>query len=398
MIKCGFAWNSINYKNNKIVACPRGQGKLSTELLPSKIYNSKDFISLRKQLANDIWPKHCRSCEDFEKFESSEPYRLHKQIYVDSEEIDSGYVNNDKLKYIEFRFSTACNFLCLHCSNQYSSQWQKLVTSYEPDELDDKHKLEQFIHKNKGQNFSLDNSTCIDIFEDLCKHFPNIETIAIAGGEPLYQKQFWLFLEQIQNHPNIKNMTLLMYSNFNFKCDYLKLAEMIKCFKFVDFRISVEASKKIYPYFRSGKWESLERNLSEFHKAKMNNVKITAVCTWGVYQMLDAFNVINDMKKLDVDRITSAIIQYPNYLNPCILRFKFDHFVQDQLLMLKETYGQESAVKNIITYYNQHKSELKHYLAFLEYVFKTNKLMNKDFNDYYDKIKYDYSKKELIYV
>ena len=130
----------------------------------------------------------------------------------------------------------------------------------------------------------------------------------------------------------------------------------------------------------------------------MNNVKMTAVCTWGVYQMFDAFNVINDMKKLNVDRITSAIIQYPNYLNPCILKFKFNDFVQDQLLMLKETYGQESAVKNIITYYNQHMSKFDHYSAFLEYVFKTYQLMNKDFNNYYDKIKYDYNKKELIYV
>lgn len=397
MIKCGFAWNSINYKNNKVVACARGQGKLSSDFLPSKIYNSTDFVNLRKQLADGVWPKHCRSCEDFEKYQSSKPYRLNRQPSIDQEEIDTGYVNNDKLKYIEFRFSTACNFLCLHCSNQYSSQWQKLVDSYEPDDLDREHRLEQFTDKHKGQNFSLSNSLCTEIFKDLCDNFPKLETIAIAGGEPLYQKQFWSFLKQIQSHPNISNMTLLMFSNFNYKCDYTKLAELLKPFKLVDFRISIEASKKIYPYFRSGKWESLEENLFEFRKAKMDNIKMSGVCTWGVYQMLDAFNVINDIKELNVDRVTSAIIQYPNYLNPCILKFKFNDYVQDQLLRLKEKFGDEDAVQNILTYYNQHKSKFEHYTAFLEYISKTRDLMNKDFNVFYDDIKYDYAKKELMY-
>ena len=35
--------------------------------------------------------------------------------------------------------------------------------------------------------------------------------------------------------------------------------------------------------------------------------------------------------------------------------------------------------------------------TFLEYISKTRDLMNKDFNVFYDEIKYDYDKKELIY-
>ena len=43
-------------------------------------------------------------------------------------------VSREGLRHVEFRFSTACNFCCLHCSKVYSSGWTKKLKNYVPDQ------------------------------------------------------------------------------------------------------------------------------------------------------------------------------------------------------------------------------------------------------------------------
>ena len=46
-------------------------------------------------------------------------------------------VTSEGLRHVEFRFSTACNFSCLHCSKVYSSGWTKKLKNYIPDKEDE---------------------------------------------------------------------------------------------------------------------------------------------------------------------------------------------------------------------------------------------------------------------
>src|SRR5210317_2616021 len=70
MIKCYYALGGINYKNGVITTCPRQANQLvyaNETILPSEIFNHKNFIDLRKKLYNDQWPTGCDTCMDMER-------------------------------------------------------------------------------------------------------------------------------------------------------------------------------------------------------------------------------------------------------------------------------------------------------------------------------------------
>ena len=59
MITCFYALGGINYKNGVITTCPRQANQLvfaHETILPSQIFNHKNFKSLRKMMTNDEWP------------------------------------------------------------------------------------------------------------------------------------------------------------------------------------------------------------------------------------------------------------------------------------------------------------------------------------------------------
>ena len=70
MIECFYALGGINYKNGVITTCPRQANQLvfaNETILPSDIFNHKNFKALRKSLHNKIWPSGCDTCEDMER-------------------------------------------------------------------------------------------------------------------------------------------------------------------------------------------------------------------------------------------------------------------------------------------------------------------------------------------
>ena len=89
------------------------------------------------------------------------------------------------------------------------------------DNLDYKYDLRQLLnteHKTyAGENLKikLTPSMIKEICDDLNTNFKNLSYIDVTGGEPLYQKHFFVFLDNIMNNPNIKNMKLKFHTNFN---------------------------------------------------------------------------------------------------------------------------------------------------------------------------------------
>ena len=146
---------------------------------------------------------------------------------------------------------------CLHCSEVYSSQWGSRLKNYVPDDIDVKYNLEQLTqtqHRN-GDNdttkIDLKTAEAIRIATDLVENFPNIEKIDFAGGEVLYQKQFFPTLEKLAEHPNAKNILLFFHTNFNADFNVNRLSELLGMFGESQMKISVDAGKNIYSYFRA---------------------------------------------------------------------------------------------------------------------------------------------------
>ena len=87
-------------------------------------------------------------------------------------------------------------------------------------------------------------------------------------------------------------------------------------------KISVDAGKNIYSYFRDGKWSVLNENLKKFKQVNDFTV-IDTVVTTSIYQIMDIENIMMSLLELGVDYITSSIVFGPSYINPALIMRKF---------------------------------------------------------------------------
>jgi len=393
-LPCFYSVSAINYKNQFCSVCPRQSDHLSYEYLPTKIFNDSGFVKLRNTLQQGEWPSGCDLCEEMER-ESNHSMRF-DYPYPENDYLINGLVHNKGLRHVEFRFSNACNMSCLHCSSVFSSEWERKLKSYKPDEFDYKYDLRQLL--NTEHKISADEKLKIkltptmikEICEDL-KNFENLSYVDVTGGEPLYQKHFFVFLENIVNHPNVKNMKLKFHTNFNTDFDPKNLCVYLKEFDRVKMTISIDAGKNIYPYFRDGDWNILKNNISKFREEDQKT-KIFATCTTSAFQMLDISNIFESLLTLDVDEIRSSIVQTPKYLNPRVLKNDLEeHILEDieRAYNLKLTMSAHNALTKIKTYFENSNYDEHNYLGFLQYIDKTQRLFKKNFNRHFKLFKYE---------
>lgn len=398
MIKCFWALSAINMKNDKrVTSCPRNHGTmhdLSKNKIPSQYINSEGFKEFRKTLLKGEWPWQCASCRDFE----SKNLRSYRQKEEDRWRDDmlnglnpkTGSIELSNIEHIELRFSNACNLSCLHCTPSYSSKWQSILLDHEPTEDDKKYKIQNLLDKSNNQSWTLKE---VDyLLEDLITNFPNLNRLDISGGEPLYQKQFWRFLEGIVHHPNIANTDIVMISNFNTEVDYERLSELLMPFKKSCIRISVDGGNKIYKYFRSGVYDNISKNIATFRK-KNTKTSIEATNTISIYQLLDFKNTITDMSQIGADWLHHSHVQYPSYLSPSVLpnKAKVLEEIESSIEILDKSMSREmkrsirKMIELTIEFVNKYSFVEKDREALLHYTQRMDEIKNQSFEKVYGK-------------
>lgn len=436
MIKCYYALGGINYKNGVITTCPRQANQLvyaNETILPSEIFNHKNFLDLRRQLFNDQWPTGCDTCMDMERdnlssmrldyvLDKNNVFRKHtvngtpektNEHLMQCYDNTTHEVKKEGLRHLEFRFSTACNFACLHCSEVYSSGWTKKLRNYEPDEeviLNDLRQLLGTEHRhgpNDRNEMSLTTKQSLEIVEDLNENFPYLQYVDFAGGEVLYQKQFFPTLQKLSEHPNAKNMLISFHTNFNADFDVIKLSDLLEPFGDSSIIISVDAGRSFYPYFRhGGTWEKLEKNIKDF-KEYNNFTVIDITCTASMYQMLDIYDVFDSFLSLDC-YLDASIVQTPKYLNPSLIMHDFKEETEKDIMKTYElveksanTYvkpwrNSKHWLDYIVNYVKNTKLSYNQFNKFLVYRKKSDEIWNQNFNDYFQN--YQIVDDELIRV
>ena len=404
-ISCYYTLGAINYKNGFVTSCAQQSDYLHIQketLLPSEFFNSNGFKQHRLDLMSGTWPEGCDICEAVEKHSSGKSMRMDYPADESYYDYNTGHVSFKGLKHVELRFSNSCNMACLHCSQVYSSGWVSKLKHYVPDEEDYTLKLDQLtgiMHRqsmDEDLNIKLSIPEVESIVNDLNKNFPNIEKIDFAGGEVLYQKQFFPCLELLAKHPNAKNILLTFHSNFNANHDPIKLSKLLEPFGESLIHMSLDAGKNIYPYFRDGNWDTLTNHINTFRSVN-NFTELSIVCTTSAYQLMDIHNVFESFLLLDIDWIDASIVYTPPYINPSIMMFDFENDVLNDIektyAMIKQNGNQLErcaleAVDLIKEYIINHKPSYKDYETFLVYIKKSDKLWKQKFNNYMKNYKY----------
>ena len=438
---CLYALGGINYKNGVISTCPRQSDQLvfaHETILPSKIFNHKNFRGMRKLLHEDQWPQGCSTCEEMEKSDlksmrfdyvlDTDNYFCKNKVGYDreiaSKKLLDCYDNTDHsvtsegLRHVEFRFSTACNFSCLHCSKVYSSGWTKKLKNYIPDKEDELYDLRQLLgteHRhgpNDRNEMSLTTDEALKIVEDLNENFPNLAYVDVAGGEVLYQKQFFPTLRKLAEHPNAKNIHLSFHTNFNADFSVMELSDVLSFFGKSTIIISADAGKTFYSYFRhGGSWDKLKQNVKEFRD--YNNFTYDDVsCTTSIYQMFDIYDVFESFFELGLN-FDASIVQTPQYLDPSLIMYDFyDETMEDIRKTYKLIERMEKKAKSkmdlikgndarkwldyIVNYIKNTKISYNHFNRWLIYRKKSDIIWKQDFNQYFKN--YQIIKEDLVRV
>lgn len=339
-LNCFFNLHGVNFKNGFATSCPTQTDPLHIldGSAPSKFWNNERFRKHRQQLQNMNWPDGCHLCKEMEQdglnSMRSDYYNRFDTTYYNPE---TGEMDFKGLKHIELRFNNSCNMACLHCDSVFSSGWETKLKGYKANNEVVENSIWQLTKGRHAQTnydrmkISIDDTRLI--IQDLCENFPNLEQFDCSGGEPLKQKQFFLALELLQNHPNAKNLHIFFYTNFNADFDVIELNELLSKFKKVTMHISIDAGKNIYHYFRDGNWNTLITNLERFRKIN-NNAKIVGVITYSIYQIMDIKDVFESILSLPLDDIKCAPVQTPEYINPSLI---MNEYAQETINDINET-------------------------------------------------------------
>lgn len=428
ILPCYYALGGINFKNGYATSCPQQSDQLQIldeKYLPSEFYNSKNFKEHRLDLMKGIWPRGCDMCQRVEHAKSGRSMRQEEPIKLNHFNFETGEVDFAGLKTVEIRFSHSCNMACLHCSQVFSSGWMSKLKRYQSDEEDRKYKLEQLLgithRKSPDDDLTISISTerALEIVEDLNRNFPNLERVDFAGGEVLYQKQFFPTLKKLAEHPNAKLMMVMFHTNFNADFDPEELSNCLKKFGRTKIQISVDAGPRLYPYFRQGNWLKLKNNIENFKKYNNKRTEINLVCTTSAYQIMEIKDIFQGFLSLDVNFINASIVYTPDYINPSIMMYKFkDEVLKD----IDETFNLIDEIKekrlndesaktlyshnefipgewsdiesakdalNIIKKYILNNKFLpEHWESFLVYIRKTDNIWKQNFNDHIQNYKY----------
>ena len=403
-MKCYYANGGINYKHGYTSCCAIQHDRLThfdETYLPSKIYNSSNFVNLRAQLQANIWPEGCNLCKELrEKGVTAMIDDYDAEVL--EEWNHNGIMRNEGLRHLELRFSNACNMSCLHCSKVYSSGWVKKLEGYVPDHEDiNLDQLNGVMHIKSGEDPSklgLSLAQTEEICHDLM-NFPNLTKVDISGGEVLIQKQFWRTLELLAKHPNADKMRMTFYSNFNAEADYGRLSDLLSRFGGSDITISIDAGTNIYPYFRDGNWSTLVENIEKFRSINKFTT-LMAVNTFSAYQLLDIENIYKSIYPLGFDGVKTALVQTPRYINPAVVVHDFhDELIEDwtRTIDYLESLPKDKSVQMSLDHYlpalrkylfDSPLPSYNDYNNFLIYIRKTDKIWGQDFNHYFKKFKF----------
>ena len=406
-LPCYYALGGINFKNGFVTSCPQQSDRLvilENQYIPSKFINSTNFKQHRKDLMSGIWPNGCDMCERVECANSGTSMRQEEPVSLDYYHQD-GSIDFLGLRTAEIRFSHSCNMSCLHCSMVFSSGWMSKLKRYQSDNEDRQHQLHQLtgaMHRKSPDDdltMSISTERALEIVNDLNKNFPNLERVDFAGGEVLYQKQFFPTLEKLSEHPNASNMLILFHTNFNADFDPEKLSKCLQKFGKSIIMISVDAGPRIYPYFRQGDWNKLNENIKAF-RAINKKTEVNTVCTTGTYQVMEIQDTFSGLLTLDIDWINSSIVFTPDYLNPALM---LRHFENETLYDIEQTkqyiinlrdikrtkkISALEALENIKKYIINHNTQESHWNAFKVYIKKSDTIWKQNFNDHIQNYRY----------
>lgn len=290
---CPLPWNSINTRNNGQcrVCCNANSYTANKGILSDDsgapynagsanfddVRNSKLLKEIRIKMLNNEWHEECTRCKNEEsagirsrrQFENSNYPEL-KEVALSNTDVD-GTIDTASvpIQYLDIRYGNFCNLKCRMCGATDSHSW-----------IQDLHKLgiKKYNETDRQVNILADAngratidydydwySSSTTFNQQVLDNLQNIKKFYIVGGEPLYIKEHYEFLELISNTEHAKNV----YIEYNTNLTNIpkNITELWKKFKGVLIGVSIDGYGKVLEYQRyPANWNQLYKNLNKINE------------------------------------------------------------------------------------------------------------------------------------
>jgi len=242
---CVLPWfgREINWDGNNTHCCLLPQG-----------YNIENIKSAMLQGEKPIECQKCwhlesnRQKSDRQVKNSTLDWVLDRDIELIKKDAIQG---NSEILMLKLLTSYTCNATCVSCNSISSSSWQQL----------DK-KMFGIIPEKKYKFVD------IDALKQQV-NFKNLKMLSLIGGEPLYEKRNFDFLEYMLELGN-NTVFLSMVTNGSVLLTDRQKTILSK-FKNVNFSVSIDGTEKVFEYTRYPlKWDTLLDNLKFFREVSDN--------------------------------------------------------------------------------------------------------------------------------
>jgi len=335
---CPVPWTGLMYNfDGSIKNCIRSSapiGNIHDHPVQEIVNNVKNIHTRFNMIINEPGPR-CSPCYELETAKNSFDIISDRIFYLKELKAVSLDTYDEPTTFdlhtVDVRWSNLCNFSCVYCSSEFSSQWaSELGIKINTPEEEKKKEFKEYIFKHAAQ----------------LKH------VYMAGGEPLLMKENLEFLELLKE----KNPAVNLRINTNLSKVDTRIFDLICTFKNVHWVISIETIEEEYEYIRhGGKWTDFTDNLNTVrtldHKVSFNMLHF-------ILNYQSIFGCIDYLKSLGFHNnsfIIGALLQ-PDYLNIRHLPDSMLNFVKEELTKrINEHPGflLENGYRNVLEYINQ---------------------------------------------
>lgn len=215
--------------------------------------NNYNLDQIKSDLLSGRQSTFCQKCWNLE----NQGLKSDRQVKNESldffwdrnlEDIKQDAVNGDsRILILKLTTSNTCNGTCVTCDANGSSKWANL---------------------RKQSNLS--KSTVLDL-EKVKQQidFKELKMLSFVGGEPLYEKKNFEFLEHLLESGNTKLFISLVTNGSVKLTKYQK--NILSQFKNLNFSVSIDGSESVFEYMRYPlKWKDLNNNLKFFREITDN--------------------------------------------------------------------------------------------------------------------------------
>lgn len=382
-IFCIFPFNHINLKpqeNGMVTLCWKSFeniGGFNKKAL-TEIWHGPQAQKVRENFLTGVETPGCSRCWDLEN--SGQGQVSLRQLYNKKY---ASEINSTKEKYLskpqsilpktaELRFSSTCNYRCLHCDSTYSSKWKQAHKQF-PD-------LKDFMFdENKDKPNEILSKEVIDDF--IKNLLSEMEEIRVSGGEPFIEPLFYYFLETIP--PLIaEKINLIVTTNLSvLKHKGIDIYPLLSKFKKCTIRASIDGEPGMYSYFRSGgNIEDIIQNVKKIKDSDNSKVIVEGVCTVNIYNILRIKKVFEFFHSIDIKIHTTFVHLHPPYLDIRILPENIKKYCLSQVDDIIDTYKSSShileqcqLIKNFMLVENPDPSQWEKFLEFTKRMDTLNK-------------------------